>query len=98
MPGPHNYVPALAYYALGRRADSDQSLYSLIGLHAADDAFGIAQVYALRGENDRAFEWLDRAYVQHEKALMDIKGDPLIEKLTADPRYKVFLRKMNLPE
>jgi adenylate cyclase len=97
-PGPHNYVPALAYYALGRRADSDQSLSNLIDLHAEDDAFSIAQVYSFRGENDRAFEWLDRAYVHHEKALMDIKGDPLIEKLTADPRYRVFLRKMNLPE
>jgi TolB-like protein len=97
-PGPHNYVPALAYYALGRRSESDQSLSNLIDLHAEDDAFSIAQVYSFRGENDRAFEWLDRAYLHHEKALLDIKGDPLLKNLTGDPRYKAFLRRMNLPE
>jgi hypothetical protein len=26
------------------------------------------------------------------------KNDPFVKKLEADPRYKAFLRKMNLPE
>jgi len=26
-----------------------------------------------------------------------VKGDPLLESLRADPRYKALLRKMNLP-
>lgn len=58
----------------------------------------IARVYAFRGEKDRAFEWLDRAYDVRDQDLYFIKGDPLLKKLEADPRYKAFLRKMNLPE
>lgn len=27
-----------------------------------------------------------------------IKGDPLLKNLEGDPRYKAFLRKLNLPE
>jgi hypothetical protein len=27
-----------------------------------------------------------------------IKGDPFFKNLDGDPRYKAFLRKMNLPE
>jgi hypothetical protein len=27
-----------------------------------------------------------------------IKGDPMLDGLVGDPRYKVLLRKMNLPE
>jgi tetratricopeptide (TPR) repeat protein len=96
-PGPHYYVRALAFNALGRRGDSDQALHNLIRLRA-EAAMDIAEVYAFRGENDQAFAWLDRSYVQHEKAMMDIKGDPLLNDLRGDPRYKAFLQKMNLPE
>jgi hypothetical protein len=30
--------------------------------------------------------------------LVEIVGDPLFKNLFGDPRYKTFLRKMNLPE
>jgi serine/threonine-protein kinase len=55
-------------------------------------------VYAFRGEKDRAFEWLDRAFDLRDEDLYVIKGDPLLKNLEGDPRYKAFLRKMNLPE
>jgi len=32
-------------------------------LLAHNDAFGIAEVYAFRGQPDEAMQWLDRAYV-----------------------------------
>jgi len=58
----------------------------------------IARVYAFRGEKDRAFEWLNRAYEARDEDLYFIKGDPLFKNLEGDPRYKAYLRKMNLPE
>jgi adenylate cyclase len=97
-PGPHNFVPALAFYALGRRDDSDRALQNLIRLHAEDGAYDVAEVYAFRGEIDRAVSWLDRAYSQHDTDLTKMKGDPLLKNLTGDPRYKAFFRKTNLPE
>ena len=61
-------------------------------------ASAIAQVYAFRGERDKALEWLNRAYAQHDEQLCITKGDPMLQALNSDPRYKAFLRKMNLPE
>ena len=56
-----------------------------------------AQVYAWRGESDRAFHWLDRAYAQGDGGLIVLKMDPMLRGLRADPRFASFLKKMNLP-
>ena len=54
--------------------------------------------YAQRGDHDRAIEWLERAYKQRDAALIEVFGDPLLDGLADDPRFKAFLRKMKLPE
>ena len=56
-----------------------------------------AEVYAYRGEVDRAFEWLERAYGQRDSGLSQIKGDPHFQWLERDPRYTALLEKMRLP-
>ena len=61
-------------------------------------AYPIIQVYAVRRDMDRAFAWLDRAYQQHDVGLLAVKTDPLLRNLSSDPRYKAFLKKMNLLE
>jgi TolB-like protein/Flp pilus assembly protein TadD len=89
---------AMAYHALGRRAESDAALAQAIQKYAQDDAWYIADVYAYRRELDQAFAWLDRAYRQKDSGLYFIKWDPFFKNFKDDPRYKAFLRKMNLPE
>jgi serine/threonine protein kinase/lipoprotein NlpI len=89
---------ALVYYRLGRKADSDLALAELEKKYALEDAYEIAEMYAYRGEFDQAFSWLDRAYRQHEVNCVFIKANPMFKGLRSDPRYKVFLRKMKLPE
>lgn len=89
---------AIVYHAMGRRADSDAALAQQVHEHAQDGADGIADAYAYRGELDHAFAWLERAYRQKDSGLYLIKGDPFFKNLQADPRYKAFLHKMNLPE
>jgi adenylate cyclase len=89
---------ALIYYALGRKADSNAQLATLVRDHASDAVFQIAEVHAYRAEADEAFRWLDRAYVQKDVGLYLIKGDLLLKRLERDSRYKAFLKKMNLPE
>jgi len=88
---------ALAYHALGREKESDAALAELVARYHADDAYQIAEVYAFRGEADRAFEWLERAYSQRDGGLSEMKGDPLVKSLEHDPRYAAFLKKMRLP-
>jgi TolB-like protein len=88
---------AMAYFAMGRKTDSDSALAQLLE-RQSNHPFRIAQVYAFRGEPDQAVKWLDRAYLQKDSDLVNIKVDPSIRKLEGDPRYKAFLKKMNLPE
>jgi hypothetical protein len=55
--------------------------------------------YAFRGEPNEAVKWLDLAYAQKDSGMLPlIKGDSSFNKIQADPRYKAFLSKMNLPE
>src|SRR6266513_303501 len=89
---------ALIYYALGRKADSNAQIATLTREHAIDDAFGIAEAHAYRGEIDEAFRWLERAYAQKDPGLYLVKGDLELKNLEPDPRYKAFLHKMKLPE
>jgi tetratricopeptide (TPR) repeat protein len=87
---------ALVYHALSRVEDSNAALTELIAKHDADSAYQIAEVYAYRGESDKSFEWLERAYDQRDAGLPDIEIDPLLENLHHDPRYTDLLRKMRL--
>ena len=88
---------ALAYHALGREQDSNAALAALIAKYHTRAPYQIAQVYAYRGEADKSFEWLERAYEQRDPGLPEIKSNPLIKNLLHDPRYSDLLRKMHLP-
>jgi TolB-like protein/DNA-binding winged helix-turn-helix (wHTH) protein/cytochrome c-type biogenesis protein CcmH/NrfG len=88
---------ALAYFALGRHAEADAALHQLINDYHTQAAYQIAEVYALRGEADGAFEWLEVARAHRDAGLPAIKGDPLLRNLSRDPRFAVFLNKIGLP-
>jgi hypothetical protein len=91
-------VTAMAEHSLKNVQGSQQALDELIAKYAHESAFQVAEVYAWRGEKDQAFAWLERAYQQRDSGLADVKVDPLLQSLYADPRYPALLRKMNLPE
>lgn len=88
---------ALVYHALGREQDSHAVLVELIAKHDTDWAYQIAEVYAFRGESDKAFEWLERAYKQRDPGLTQIKNDPLLKILRHDHRFTELLKKLHLP-
>ncbi len=88
---------ALGSFAVGRKRESDIALSKVIKEYQFEGAYQIAEIYGFRGENDRAFEWLERAYRQRDSGLAFVKGDPLLKTLQGDPRYAAFLRKMRLP-
>ena len=88
---------AVAYYTLGRKKESDTALSEFIAKYQTSAAFQIADVYAFRREPDKAFEWLERAFVQHEGGVASTKWDPLLKNLRGDPRYIAFLKKLRLP-
>jgi tetratricopeptide (TPR) repeat protein len=85
---------SVVYYALGRRAASEAEMKQAIAEQLGDA--DIARLHAFRHESDQAFQYLEKAYLTHDVGLYYLKGDPLLENITADPRFKGFLRKMKL--
>ena len=84
----------MAYFAVGRRADSDRALAELIATHERDAAFNIAYVYAFRGQPDQAFAWLDKAIRNRDTGLVEVAFHPHLAKLHSDPRWLPFLRRI----
>jgi tetratricopeptide (TPR) repeat protein len=93
----HDVAVALAQQTRGDQPEADATLKVLIEQHAAEDPFGIAVVYAERGEADKVFEWLDRAYQLHEPRLISNLTNPFLERYRSDPRFASLCNKMGLP-
>ena len=89
---------AMAEHTLGHAAESQRALDVLIRDHGKVWAYQIAEAYAWRGEPDKTFEWLERAYRQHDGGLIYLRNDRFLLGLRGDPRYRALLRKMKLPE
>ena len=85
---------AKAYHALGMKAESDAALAGAIRDYSRDGPWNIAYVYAVRGENDKAFEWLERALEERDPGLSEIASSIYVVKLHDDPRWLPFLRKI----
>jgi serine/threonine-protein kinase len=60
-------------------------------------AVRIARVYAHAGANERALEWLERAYDRRESPLIHIGIGWDWDSLRGDPHFNDLLRRMNLP-
>jgi hypothetical protein len=48
------------------------------------------------GDFNQAFGWLEKAYAEHAIHLVDLKVDPRIDELRADPRFDVMLQRVGL--
>jgi TolB-like protein/Flp pilus assembly protein TadD len=90
------YLPVMLQ-AAGRQAEADEALQALVAQRADTSAYFVAATYAYRGEYELALQWLERAYVQKDSTLNEILGEHLFRGMADVPRYKAFLRKMNLP-
>ena len=55
-----------------------------------------AKIYSALGENDLAFEWLDRAFEEHDTSLVSVLTDESLRDLHQDPRFEELLKKMRL--
>ena len=87
---------ALAQYARGDQKAADAALADLIGNNRGLD-YQVAQVYAVRSEKEKAFEWLQIALDNHDTGMLALLVEPLLKSLRDDPRYKTLVAKMNFP-
>src|SRR4029079_16789334 len=61
-----------------------------------NDYRGMALIYAALGENDLAFEWLEKSVERHEESLCSMKVDPKCDVLHSDPRFNEIAKKVGL--
>ena len=95
--GYRRFALALAQQLQGDRQAADAALADLIANGRDQLAYQIAEVYAVRGEKDKAFEWLQIAFDDHDTGTLALLVDPLLRGLRDDPRYKNLLAKLGLP-
>jgi TolB-like protein/Flp pilus assembly protein TadD len=96
--GYRRFELALAQQVRGDRQAADAALADLIANGRNQLDFQIAEVYAVRGEIDKAFEWLQISFDNHDTGTLTLLVDPLLRGLRDDPRYKKLLTKLGLPE
>jgi TolB-like protein/Tfp pilus assembly protein PilF len=58
----------------------------------------IGAVHACLGAKDAAFEWLEKAFQQHETSLMYFKVQPLFDNLRGDPRFDALVKRIGIPD
>ena len=91
-----DYALALAQQAQSDHATADAALQKLINEDAVSGPFQIAAVYGLRKEPDKMFDWLERAYTEHDPGLTQLLVTPFILNYRDDPRFAAFCQKLKL--
>jgi len=86
------------YSCSGRRDEAKKVLDELHGLSKKRyvSPFYIALIYMGLGQNDQAFEWLEKAYEERDHWLETLKVHPMLDSLRSDPRFTKLLKKMRL--
>jgi tetratricopeptide (TPR) repeat protein len=56
----------------------------------------ISGMYASLGDNDRAIEWLEKAYEEHSPYLASLRVERWFEKIRQDQRFVAILKRLRL--
>ncbi len=99
-PGSTMYLAQLgqAYGLTGKLGKAREVLRQLDELSQQQyvSPYHMAYVYTGLGEQDRAMDFLERAYQERAGSLYGVKGSFLFTTLRSHPRFQALLRKMNL--
>lgn len=86
-------------WSVGKKTEAAQRLTELAGSAQGErHPFGVALGYAVLGDKDGAFRWLQRAYEQRDADLVSLKVEPALAGLRTEARFRELLRRVGLPE
>src|SRR4051812_30389348 len=88
---------AILFHRQGNRAASDQALQRAQRVFGDSASYQYAEVQAQRGDKERAFAALDRAWAIHDPGLTTLLVDPFLDPLRGDPRFAALQQKLNFP-
>jgi len=86
------------YGASGNRSAAEKVLAQLMEQSKKQyvSPFYVAIVYAGLSENDKALDWLEKAYKDRSNAIVFSKVDPQLDALRSSPRFKSLLHRLAL--
>jgi eukaryotic-like serine/threonine-protein kinase len=89
---------AILYARAGRLDDARATLEAVQELSQKQfvSPYGIASYYAVIGDNDRALDWLEKAYSERDGTLVWLKVHPRLDGLRGEPRFRDLLARMRL--
>jgi TolB-like protein/Tfp pilus assembly protein PilF len=90
-------VLAAAEYVLGHTQESQRVMNEVTVKYGQKTPYTIAIASVWRDQVDTAFEWLERAYQQHDAGIALLQAMFGLSEVRKDPRYKELLGKMNFP-
>jgi tetratricopeptide (TPR) repeat protein len=87
-----------AYALIGQTSEAWRLMEELDGRaqHRYVSAYGRALIF-LGLEDDRVFDWLERACNERAGWLMYLATDPRFDQLRGDPRFQSILQRLHLP-
>jgi len=89
---------AHAYTAIGKKAEAEMILRDLERKLQGTSAspYTMATIYAGLGENDKAFDFLERAYSAKSLDIASLKSGLVLDSLHRDPRFQNLLGRIGL--
>jgi eukaryotic-like serine/threonine-protein kinase len=87
-----------AYAKAGKRAEARQIIAELAekARERYVSSYEIAVIYVGLGENDRAYQWFDKAYDERSGWLPYLEVEPRLAPLRSDPRFRELVRRVGL--
>ncbi len=93
---------AWLYARAGQRSEAMKILNKVKKLPKAETngfwRHSIAGTYAVLGDKERAFVWLEKGYSKRAQPLMYLKVEASFDSLRDDPRFQDLLRRIGFPE
>jgi hypothetical protein len=65
--------------------------------HSYVSSYNIAEAYMRMAEKEKALEWLQKAYEEHDSGLVSVAVEPMFEGVRSDSRFQDMTRRMRLP-
>jgi TolB-like protein/DNA-binding winged helix-turn-helix (wHTH) protein/tetratricopeptide (TPR) repeat protein len=91
---------AHAYAREGNKEEAEKLLADLVRQSKKQyvSPYYFAVVYVGLGENEKAMEWLEKAFADRSNGLVFMRVEPELDSLRSDPRFLALQQKLKLPE
>jgi tetratricopeptide (TPR) repeat protein len=99
----HDYDGALAALRRGLEVDptaGDKLAMERIVMELGDSGhryvspYNVARVYGAIDDKQRALEWLERAYQEHNPDLIELTREPSFESLRSDAKFRQLVERI----